>query len=275
MRERKRKAAACLWIAWRQLKSVFCRMDYWIIIITLMTFFTVVLTDTKGALAAGGENVSVFAVLPLLFGNRDIMLVIAVGYLFLVSDVPEFCPGIEMQILRVDRAVWYISQWIYMAAVTVIYYIMVHIMAVLFLLPYVDISFGWGGGVIHGFVSGGDFPLMVDDRFLSHSALAGGLASFLLVTLLSVFFAGVCCICNLMSFHAGVGVMIDALFIFLYLMYVGGEISLGWFSPMEMLAEYSGGAGFYGYVSYYIILIAVCIIAGFRKLSEAEIRLEM
>lgn len=277
MREGKRKATACLWMVRRQLNNAFCRMDYWIIIITLLAFFSVILTDTKGALAAGGEDISIFAVLPLLFSNRDVLLLIVIGYLFLVSDIPEFCPGIEMQILRVDRASWYISQWLYMAAVTVVYFIMIHIMAVLLLLPYVEISPEWGGGVIHGFVSGGDFPLVVDDRFLSHSALAGGLASLLLVTLLSFFFAGVCCICNLLPLHAGTGVVIDALFIFLYLLHAGGEVSLGWLSPMEMFAEYSGEAGFvfYGYASYYIALIIICIVVGFKKLSEAEIRLEI
>lgn len=71
--------------------------------------------------------------------------------------------------------------------------------------------------------------------------------------------------------------MIDALFIFLYLLHASGEVSLGWFSPMEIFAEYSGETGFvfYGYVSYYIILITICIVMGFKKLSEAEIRLEI
>ena len=225
-------------------------MDYWIIIITLAAFFSIILTEVRDSLAAGGEKIGICSVFPLLLGNGDIVLLITAGYLILASDIPEFSPCTQMQILRVDRAVWYVSQWIYIAAITVIYYVSIHIIAVLFLFPQIE---------------------------LNYSTFAEGLSSFFLITLLSVFFAGVCCICNVLSIHAGIGVMIDAIFIFLYLLYDRGNFSLGALSPMEMFAKYhdTGGTGVYGYVGYYVILNAVCIVLGFTKLSKADISPDM
>lgn len=247
MCEKRRKIPACLWIVERQLKSVLCRMDYWIIVITLTAFFSIILTETRDSLAAGGEKAGIFSIFPLLLGDSSVVLLITAGYLFLASDVPEIFPYTQMQILRVDRAVWYVSQWIYITSITVIYYVSIDMIAILFLFPQVE---------------------------LNHSAWAEGLSSFFLIVFLSVFFAGVCCICNLLSVHAGTGIVIDAIFIFLYLLYDHGSLSLGVLSPMEMFAKYtgSGGGGFYGYVSYYVILNTVFVALGFTKLSKADLR---
>ncbi len=272
----KRSFSASMRIAGGQLVHMLTRVDFWIVIVSLAALFSVYLDSVRRTLAAAGEAVGVFAVFPMLMQNRDMMLMTLVAYLLLASDMPDFRDGMEQQVLRVRRSLWYASQWIYMAMLTVGYFLLVNLAAILPLLPRVGLMAGWGEGVLDGTIGNASYPASVALTFLAGSA-AGEWAMLLsLAILLALFLSGVCCVCNLLNLHKGVGVLIDALLIFLWLLYDHGSLALGLVSPVEAIARYAGTGAreFLGYGAYYVILCVVVSAVGYLGLSRADIRAE-
>ncbi len=272
--ERKRTMPACLWIAARQLKNVFARVDFWIVIVTLAAFFSVYFPDAQRSLATAGERVGVFAVFPIALQESDVTFLILIGYLFLTTDIPDFGPGTDMQAIRVTRGIWYTAQWVYMAVLTAAYYLLVGILELVFFIPSLQISGGWGAGVTGGAISGGSYPLAIARSFLEHGAWKECLAVFALVVLLSLVIGGACCVCNTLTTHAGVGVLVDALMVFAYLLYETGTLSLGLLSPTEAFARFAGTGmwEFLGYAAYYVIWCTVIYAIGYAKLFRVDIR---
>lgn len=233
----------CLLIAIKQLKYIFSRVDFWIVMITLAAYFSITLEETRVYLQNDELYMGIFSIFPLLIQERDHLFLILIGYLFLVSDAPEFYPGVDMQILRTSRNIWYCSQWIYLVMLTIVYFLLVQLLELVFLFPWISFS--------------GQNPVW---EWFSAS---------LLIVLLALFFAGICEVCNLLFRHAGVGVLINALFLFAYLMYANGY-SMGFISPVEVYAGFNG-SGIAGYICYYIILCTIIFAFGYYSLSRIDI----
>ncbi len=240
---------ACLRIAVGQLKHMLARVDFWIVVVVLAVLFSACLQDVRVELSATGMNVGVFSAFSIVARNGDMLLMTLLAYLLLSSDMPDFRNGMDQQILRVRRGVWYASQWLYMLLLTAGYFLLANLAGVLFLLPGVSMT-GLGAG---------EWAMR-----------------FVLVVLLALFLSGICCVCNLMNLHKGVGVLIDALFIFLWLRYDRGAAAFGLVSPVEAFARFGGAdvREFGGYAAYYVILCVAVFAIGFWRLSRADIRTE-
>ncbi len=260
-----RKLFCSLSIAAKQLKYIFSRVEFWIVIITLAAYFSIVLEDVRTYLCDSDLYVGLFSVFPLLIQERDHLFLILIGYLFLVSDVPEFYPGIDLQILRTSRNIWYYSQWIYLVLITMVYIVLIQMLELLFLFPRVELSMGWGSAVVDGRIFEN-----INSGFLNYSPVTENFSTSLLLLLLSLVFAGICGVCNLMFRHAGLGVLLNALFLFGFLLYSSDGLSMGFLSPVEVYAGFNG-SGIAGYISYYIILCTIIFAFGYYSLSRIDI----
>ena len=242
-------------IARLQLEHLLVRMDFWIVIVTLFAFFSVILKGTGEGLRAMEQSVSVWEVLPGLFSNPDVLFVL-IGSLFLISDIPRGHAGYEVQVLRASRGAWHAAQWLYAALTGAVYFLLLNLCAIPFYLPAMNVSVTSRNGAV------GDLFWV----WISYLVL------FVLVT---VFFAGVCCICNLLSLPAGIGILIDGIFIFLYLLSMTGR-SAGILSPIEVYSKYTGqsAAGFGLTAVYFFVLNTMLFAVGAWSVKRKDIIFE-
>ena len=273
MNRNRRTVPSVFRIAVKQLKLLFCKVDFWVVIITLAAFLSIQIGSSERSLAAAGDTIGIFAVFPLLLQDSDPLYLTMIGYLLIISDIPHMHTGIEQQILRTNRAVWFLSQWLYTVLLTLVYYLLMNIACICFFLPQVSLTVDWGSGIYNG-TAGGNHMMSIGRGFLGESAWQEWIAISLLVFLVSLLLAGICLICNMYLSHQGVGVLVDAILMFLLLLYETGTGSFGLLSPLELLARFSGdiGAELPDIAGYYIVICAVLFAVGYRNISRAEIR---
>lgn len=266
-------AESCLRIAARQMKYVFLHADFWIVIAAMGAYYLTCLQGTSAYLEACGEGLGVFAVFPAMMRERDNLFLALAGYLFLVSDIPDFYPGVDMQVLRISRTVWYFSQWVYLLFLTAVYFLLLAAEQILILIPCLEFTSGWGTAITGGGFTDDRLYYSADMSILQQGAVAEFFAFFALMVLLALFLAGVCIACNMTFRYAGMGVLAGTLMIFAYLLYETGEFSLGIWSPVETFArsEAAGAAGYAGYVCYYIFLCTLLFALGAHRLSKTDI----
>ena len=244
-------------IAKLQFRHLLVRLDFWIVIVTLLAFFSVILKGVGEGLRAMEQSVSAWEVLPGLFSNPDVLFLVLIGSLFLISDIPRGHAGYEVQVLRASRGAWHGAQWIYAALPGVVYYLLLNLSAILFYLPALNVS-------------------VTSSRCGTAGDLLWIWLSYLvLFVLATVFLAGVCCICNLLSLPAGVGILIDGILLFLYLLSVSGR-SIGILSPIEVYSKYTGQSvtGFVTTVLYFLVLNTVLFVVGAWSVKHKDIIFE-
>ena len=243
-------------IAVLQVRQILGSADFWIVIITLFVFLSVILKGAGKELLEMKQTISVFSVASVVLSNVDGLFLISIGMLFLISDIPRGYAGYESLVLRTSRKTWYNAQWFYSVAIGIVYFIFIHLCAAPFFLPQVV------------------FQTLEEN---GHNIFLIWSSNMLLFIFLTTLFAGICCVCNLLSLPENSGVLICGILIFLYRLYAVNNISFGFLSPIEIFSCYKEGnmLSFIGSAVYFLLINMCLFILGAWSVKKTDIAFDV
>ena len=253
----KRKGSKVWQIAFLQYKHQLKRTDFWIVLATVFLLFSEILNGAGRGFSEVGRRISFFEIFPVLLREADILFVLMIGTLFLISDIPRGHAGYEVGVLRTSRGIWYRAQWLYAVWIGGTYVLFIHLSALVFYLPAVNLS-------------------ITSARGTPGNILREWFCYMILFLFLHMVFTGICCVCNLLGRSAGVGILINGVLIFLLYPYIANGQSLGFWSPVEVFVRYQSGnkVGFPGAIGYFICLCLILYFMGRWRVRKADIVFE-
>lgn len=91
-----------------------------------------------------GESVGIFEVFPVLETNVYSMLVILLGWVMLVCDIPFQGDGYYYYLIRSDKKRWLQGQMFFLVLGSVLYLLVIWLISILLAFPHLTLSDHWG-----------------------------------------------------------------------------------------------------------------------------------
>lgn len=257
--------------AYRSWKEQIKSIDFWIVQLCIFVFFSINCMESGKLLYENGGTIGIFASLPVLMTNEDFMLIIMAGFLMIICDIPVMRENRIFSVVRSDRLSWFVSQFLYSVLMSATYLVSIFFYSIVFYIRNISFNLQWGESVEDGsaFLAG---SIVYDDSLLTRSPLFMIMGVLIILTLLCVFFAMLCCVSNMMT-ESGIGVGLCAVFIIAERLTKTFEVNLGFLSPVGMLKNFysTDGTNFFPIISYFVFLVVLLMILGMKTLQKTNI----
>lgn len=263
---------ACFF-ALKQWKMAVKSLDFWGVVFVLALFFSLFFQKAGQAVRAAGEDISIFAMLPISVMQRDFIMLLLGGLLFVVSDAPAVFDGAAFYLLRADRAAWYLGQLFYMALMTVTYFSAVVFLQTAFYFPNVRVTGGWGSAVYSGTAFSSEYDMLFPKKLLEQNPAGAWLKCFGFFLLLGLLFALICCVANMLLENDKIGVLICVLLTMEQMNIMDLDLHAGLLSPAGIALEgiFAQGFGILATACYFVFLIMLLAGVGMRACQRLDI----
>lgn len=243
-------------LAVRQWKYQIRKIDFWIMLFILPIFYASFFQAAKQTnFKEFSEMLNVITLSPTVMSISTIVFVTYACLLFIVSDIPAVYQGVEYQIIRMNREIWFMGQVWYLVLINITYF------GIAFLLQ--NICYAISGN-----------PYQIVPTILTPGDIGLWGIVFGLCCLLGCLMGMVCLVCNIFELHTGVGIALCAAMIWIWEFTLGNEYDLGYFSPVGVLQSYNSTtkipvAGGY---AYYVFAIILLLLIGSYRIRHHDIR---
>lgn len=222
------------------------------------------------------NTISVFELLPYTFMQGIPFLVVIIGIIVIMSDLPCVSDRTRYEIVRINKRAYLFAQFAYCIEITITYFLYIWMVVICVALPKIKFSNEWSYFIKIATKGTGFLDSKVDLEFSqslmkTYSPMEAFFSAMLLSVLFGIFIGNMMIVLNLRLRHYNIAMIVCMIFLAFDILYDRIKISvfkyLYYISPVSMMKTYAYSM-LKGTIYYAILFFVLSVILMFTWSNE-------